>query len=134
MRILPYIPNKDYKCVSKWIDSERTHAFWCANRLPYPITQPSFHDFSYTGSAFLFRGTTEKAVWKKDFLYRIGKSGFFNKLFYVYITSFSYIYTKFSKKTDFPILFSKDVTKPYYIRGSVHRYFRYEVQFSRFTD
>lgn len=45
MRIRPYIPNKDYKCVSKWIDSERTHAFWCANRLPYPITQPSFHDF-----------------------------------------------------------------------------------------
>lgn len=45
MRIRPYIPSKDYKYVSKWIDNERTHAFWCANRLPYPITQQSFHNF-----------------------------------------------------------------------------------------
>lgn len=45
MRIRPYIPGRDYENVSKWIDSERTHAFWCANRLPYPITQQSFHQF-----------------------------------------------------------------------------------------
>ena len=45
MRIRPYIPNKDYETLSKWIDDERTHAFWCANRLPYPITKKSFHDF-----------------------------------------------------------------------------------------
>lgn len=45
MRIRPYIPDKDFEYVSKWIDNERTHAFWCANRLPYPITQQSFHDF-----------------------------------------------------------------------------------------
>lgn len=45
MRIRPYIPNKDYEYVSKWVDNERTHAFWCANRLPYPITQQSFHNF-----------------------------------------------------------------------------------------
>lgn len=45
MRIRPYIPSKDYAYLSKWIDDERTHAYWCANRLPYPITQKSFHDF-----------------------------------------------------------------------------------------
>ena len=45
MRIRPYIPNKDYEFLSQWIDSERTHAFWCANRLSYPITQKSFHNF-----------------------------------------------------------------------------------------
>ena len=44
MRIRPYIPSKDYEYVSQWADSERTHAFWCANLLPYPITQNSFHD------------------------------------------------------------------------------------------
>lgn len=27
------------------VDDERTHAFWCANLLPYPITRKSFHDF-----------------------------------------------------------------------------------------
>ncbi len=45
MRIRSYIPNKDCEYLSKWIDEERTHAYWCANRLPYPITQKSFHDF-----------------------------------------------------------------------------------------
>lgn len=45
MRIRPYIPNKDYKYLSNWIDDEKTHAFWCANRLPYPVTPKSFHDF-----------------------------------------------------------------------------------------
>lgn len=59
MRIRPYIPDKDFKYVSKWIDNERTHAFWCANRLPYPIMQPSFHDFikkngiDWTDSAYV---------------------------------------------------------------------------------
>lgn len=45
MRIRPYIPNKDYEYLSKWIDDERTYAFWCANLLPYPMTRKSFHDF-----------------------------------------------------------------------------------------
>jgi RimJ/RimL family protein N-acetyltransferase len=44
MRIRPYIASKDYEYVSKWIDNERTHAFWCANLLPYPMAQKSFHD------------------------------------------------------------------------------------------
>jgi hypothetical protein len=44
MRIRPYIPGKDYEYVSKWIDDERTHAFWCANLLPCPMTPKSFLD------------------------------------------------------------------------------------------
>lgn len=44
MRIRPYLPDKDYKYLSGWIGDEKTHAFWCANLLPYPITQRSFHD------------------------------------------------------------------------------------------
>ena len=45
MRIRPYIPNIDYRYISEWIDDERTHAFWSANRFSYPITPESFHDF-----------------------------------------------------------------------------------------
>ncbi|MCM1026348.1 MAG: GNAT family N-acetyltransferase [Roseburia sp.] len=45
MRIRPYIPAKDYEAIEKWIDNERTHVLWCANLLPYPITQKSFHAF-----------------------------------------------------------------------------------------
>ena len=59
MRIRPYIPNKDYEYISKWIDDERTHAFWSANRFPYPISPESFHDFlekisiEWTDSAYV---------------------------------------------------------------------------------
>ena len=50
MRIRPYIPNKDYEYLSIWIDNERTHAFWCANLFPYPMTPKFFHDFLETNS------------------------------------------------------------------------------------
>lgn len=43
MRIRPYIPCRDYESVSKWIADERSHAFWCANLLPYPLTAEAFH-------------------------------------------------------------------------------------------
>ncbi len=59
MRIRPYIPSKDYAYLSNWIDDERTHAFWSANRFPYPMTQTAFHDFleknaaDWTDSAYV---------------------------------------------------------------------------------
>lgn len=59
MRIRPYIESKDYEYLETWIDSERTHAFWCANRLPYPITRNQFREFleknekDWTDSAFV---------------------------------------------------------------------------------
>lgn len=59
MRIRPYIPDKDYEQIANWIDNERTHAFWCANRLPYPMTQQSFHELleknamDWTDSAYV---------------------------------------------------------------------------------
>lgn len=59
MRIRPYIPDKDYEYISKWIDNERTHALWCANLLPYPMTKKSFHDLldrnaaDWTDSAYI---------------------------------------------------------------------------------
>lgn len=59
MRIRPYIPVKDYEQLEKWIDDERTHALWCANRFPYPMTQQSFHELleknamDWTDSAYV---------------------------------------------------------------------------------
>ena len=38
MRIRAYIPLIDYEYLQKWVNSERTHALWCANRIPYPMT------------------------------------------------------------------------------------------------
>lgn len=68
MRIRPYIANKDYEYLSKWIDNERTHAFWCANLLPYPMTQKSFHDFlaknamDWTDGAYIATENSGQAV------------------------------------------------------------------------
>ena len=68
MRIRPYIPNKDYEFLSKWIDNERTHAFWCANRLSYPITPNSFHNFleeiamDWTDSAYVATENSGQAI------------------------------------------------------------------------
>lgn len=62
MRIRPYIPDRDYESISKWITDERAHAFWCANLLPYPLTPEAFHDFlkkdsmDWTGSAYVATG------------------------------------------------------------------------------
>jgi RimJ/RimL family protein N-acetyltransferase len=68
MRIRSYIPSKDYQYISKWIDDERTHALWCANLLPYPITQQSFHDFleknaiDWSDSAYIVTENSGQAI------------------------------------------------------------------------
>lgn len=41
LRIRPYIESKDYGYIEEWIDDERIHALWCANRIPYPATKDS---------------------------------------------------------------------------------------------
>ena len=45
MRLRPYIKSKDFKYIAGWIDNERSHALWCANNFPYPITAEAFHGF-----------------------------------------------------------------------------------------
>ena len=45
MRIRPYIEDKDFEYLAKWIDDEKIHALWCANLMPYPITKENLHSF-----------------------------------------------------------------------------------------
>ena len=42
MRLRPYIHSKDYNYIYNWITDERTHALWCANMIPYPMTEENF--------------------------------------------------------------------------------------------
>lgn len=37
MIIRPYVAYKDFVYLQSWVDSERTHAFWCAGLIPYPL-------------------------------------------------------------------------------------------------
>ena len=59
MRIRPYIPAKDYEYLPTWIDNDKTHAFWCANLLPYPLTPESLSELlkknerDWTDSAYV---------------------------------------------------------------------------------
>ena len=45
MRLRPYIKSVDFKYIAGWIDNERSHALWCANNFPYPLTAEVFHAF-----------------------------------------------------------------------------------------
>ena len=59
MRLRPYISAKDYQHVEKWISDERTHSLWCADRIPYPMTEVSLNDLlkreaeEWSGSAYV---------------------------------------------------------------------------------
>lgn len=37
--------DRDFEYISTWISDERTHAMWCANRIPYPLEKESFRRF-----------------------------------------------------------------------------------------
>lgn len=59
MRLRPYIPIKDYQYLANWIGDEKTHAMWCANLIPYPITSQNLdrllekNAIQYTDSAYV---------------------------------------------------------------------------------
>ena len=44
MRLRPYINEKDYEYVSKWVSDERIHALWCANLIPYPLSEEGLRE------------------------------------------------------------------------------------------
>ena len=44
MRIRPYIESRDYEYLEKWNGDARTHALWCANLFPYPLTREGMHN------------------------------------------------------------------------------------------
>lgn len=44
MRLRPFIPSKDYEYIKNWVNDERMHALWCANLIPYPMTQKKLQD------------------------------------------------------------------------------------------
>lgn len=44
MRLRPYIPSIDYEYLQKWTNDERTHALWCVNLIPYPMTSKKLQE------------------------------------------------------------------------------------------
>lgn len=45
MHIQPYNEQSDFMHIKNWISDERTHALWCANLLPFPISADSLHQY-----------------------------------------------------------------------------------------
>ena len=68
MRIRPYIESKDYEYLEKWIDNEKTHALWCANLIPYPLTRDNLHSvleknaIDWTDSAYVATENNGKVI------------------------------------------------------------------------
>lgn len=48
MRLRPY-KKGDFAYLQKWIGDERTHALWCADRLPFPLTEEAFQEMLEAG-------------------------------------------------------------------------------------
>lgn len=38
LQLRPYRGQDDFICIKSWIKDRRTHALWCADLLPYPVT------------------------------------------------------------------------------------------------
>lgn len=59
VRIRPYIESKDYPYLKSWINDDRTHALWCADLIPYPLTKEGLRVVlerdaeDWTGSAYV---------------------------------------------------------------------------------
>ena len=47
MRLRPY-KKSDFTYLSKWIGDARTHALWCSNCLPFPLTEKDFMEMLET--------------------------------------------------------------------------------------
>lgn len=45
MQIRPYNEQLDFMYIKKWISDERTHALWCANLIPFPLSADSLHQY-----------------------------------------------------------------------------------------
>lgn len=45
MRIRPYNEQSDFMQIKNWISDERSHALWCANLLPFPISADSLRQY-----------------------------------------------------------------------------------------
>ena len=42
MRLRPYIDALDYPAIERWITDPRTHAMWCADLIPFPLSRNGF--------------------------------------------------------------------------------------------
>lgn len=66
MRLRSYIHAQDYKYIQKWVNSERIHALWCANLLPWPLTEVDLETFlekdakAWGSSAHIVMGDAEE--------------------------------------------------------------------------
>lgn len=45
MQIRPYNEQTDFAYIKNWISDERTHALWCANLIPFPLSTDSLHQY-----------------------------------------------------------------------------------------
>ena len=45
MHLRIYNEQTDFVHIENWIPDERTHALWCANLLPYPLSKEGLHKY-----------------------------------------------------------------------------------------
>lgn len=68
MYLRPYRKENDFAYLQEWVKDKRTHALWCANRIPYPLCSDSFHAAleslkrEWGDSAYIFADSADRPV------------------------------------------------------------------------
>ena len=78
MKLREYLPSKDFDNIKSWIDDERTHAMWCADRFEYPLEKENFEALHLNVFSENIRakkcyqkaGFTERSVAENAFSYK----------------------------------------------------------------
>ena len=68
MQLRPYNSDRDFVYIQQWITDARTHAKWCANRIPYPLTREGFdqtlenHKRDWGDMPYIFTDDEDKPI------------------------------------------------------------------------
>lgn len=58
MHLRPYNEQTDFVYIAKWVQDERSHALWCANLLPYPLSMNGLRNYLAGQNIKLFHAST----------------------------------------------------------------------------
>lgn len=68
MKLREFVLAEDFRALESWINDERTHALWCANRMRYPLDMEDISDFlryekeQYNNKAFIAEDDNGNAI------------------------------------------------------------------------
>lgn len=89
MHLRPYNKDRDFTYIKQWVTDSRTHAMWCANLIPYPLSQEGLeatleaHKEKWGDTAYVF--VNDEGIPIGFFSYSVNVEGNFGFLKFVVV-------------------------------------------------